>query len=582
MVFGTCRCIALANVVVYTFIELGAMNYFDWLVLGSALLFITLYGVWKTRGQKNIAGYLRGDNTLPWWMIALSVMATQASAITFMSTPGQAYQDGMGFLQFYFGLPLAMIVICTVFLPIFSRLKVYTAYEFLENRFDLKTRTLTAILFLIQRGLAAGITIYAPAIILSTIMGWRLTYTNLVIGVLVIIYTVAGGTKAVSQTQKQQMIVIFIGMFLAFYTALSLLPENFGLMDSVKLAGASGRMDVINWKLDWNERYNVWSGLTGGFFLALSYFGTDQSQVARYISGKSLREMRLGLILNGIVKIPMQFFILLTGILVFVVFQFHDSPVFFNQTLLDSAREQPGGEVVAQLQQKHREIESQKHDIAYEIAKKQDWSDRRMLAYRSALKAEKENREEAKRQIRKLVPDAETRDTDYVFLNYVLRFLPHGVIGLLLAVIFSAAMSSTSSEINALASTTVIDLYKRGHQTEKSEGHYLKASRWFTLAWGALAILFATTASLFENLIQAVNILGSLFYGTILGIFLTAFFLKQVGGKATFIAAFVAEAVVLACYVFSDLGFLWFNAIGCAVVMGVALLIQGMQPAAAE
>ncbi len=561
----------------------GNMNVVDWIVLLGAIAFIVIYGVYKTRNQNNLQSYFRGESEekVKWWTIGLSVMATQASAITFMSTPGQAFEDGMRFIQFYFGLPLAMIVICVFFLPRYIKLKVYTAYEFLESRFDVKTRTLAALLFLIQRGLAAGITIYAPAIILSTILKWPLEPMVIGIGVLVIVYTVSGGTRAVSITQKQQMVVIFVGMITAFTLTLNMLPDNLGFLNGLKVAGALGKMNIVDTSLDMSNRYNIWSGLTGGFFLALSYFGTDQSQVARYISGSSLTESRLGLIFNGLVKIPMQFFILLCGIMVFLFYQYNSAPSFFNQTTYEQTVEKSVDGKLRALEFEYLETEKDKHTKMIALADAvESGNDERIkdAAHfaRQSLAKEQEVRKEIKETIVAINPDAETKDSDYVFLTFVLNHLPHGIIGLLLAVIFSAAMSSTSSEINALSSTTMVDLYKRFTARELTDNQQVVFSKGLTVAWGILAIIFALGASLFDNLIEAVNILGSLFYGTILGIFLVAFLLKWVKGTAVFIAALIAEALVITLFVTSEIGFLWFNVIGCAAVMLIAVLLQAI------
>ena len=505
------------------------MEQLDWIILIGTLGLIVGYGTWKTRGSKNVQDYVRGGNESKWWTIGLSVMATQASAITFLSTPGQAFHDGMGFVQFYFGLPLAMIIICMVFIPIYHRLKVYTAYEFLENRFDLKTRSLTAILFLIQRGLSAGITIFAPAIVLSVVLGWNLIYLNIIIGILVIIYTVSGGTKAVSITQKHQMTVIFTGMFVAFFLIISYLPENITFTKALEIAGASGKMNILNFSFDLDNRYTVWSGLIGGIFLSLSYFGTDQSQVQRYLSGKSVKEMQMGLIFNGLLKIPMQFFILLVGVMVFVFYQFNASPVNFNpaaeKTVLNSAY----ADDYKTLQDKQSRIFTDKQSVINNYLETKD--EKYIQSIQLANTADKENRETAKVLIQKAADEksipVETNDKDYVFIHFILNNLPRGLIGLLLAVILSAGMSSTASELNALASITALDLYRRNHKREEDEMHYVKASKWFTLGWGILAIIIACLAYLAENLITLVNIIGSIFYGNVLGIFFLAFFIKK-------------------------------------------------------
>ncbi len=549
------------------------MQLVDWIVLSVTLLFIVLYGAWKTKGSKNVEDYIKGGNDSKWWTIGLSVMATQASAITFLSTPGQAFHSGMGFVQFYFGLPIAMVVICLVFIPIYHRLKVYTAYEYLEGRFDQKTRTLTAMLFLIQRGLAAGITIFAPAIILSAVLGWDLITLNIIIGVLVIIYTVSGGTKAVSVTQKQQMAVIFAGMFVAFYLILQYLPDDITFTKALEIAGASDKMKVLDFSWDLNNRYTVWTGILGGTFLMLSYFGTDQSQVQRYLSGKSLRESQLGLIFNGLLKVPMQFFILLVGVMVFVFYQFNASPLNFNpksgEAIANSNLETI--EQYVKLEEQHRFIEGRKKALIFEgltpenVAQIQEFN-----------KQDKELKEEAKTIISKVDPLVETNDKDYVFIHFILNNLPKGLIGLLLAVILSAAMSSTASELNALGGTTAIDLYKRNTKIEYSEAHYVKMSKWFTLGWGILAILVACIADLFDNLIQLVNIIGSIFYGNVLGIFLLAFFITFVKGNAVFIAAIITQLLIIAIWYVDWLPYLWLNALGCGLVIFLAMIIQTM------
>ena len=557
------------------------MSALDWLVLLGTLAFIVIYGIWKSRGSKDMEGYLKGDYSMKWWTIGLSIMATQASAITFLSTPGQAYEDGMRFIQFYFGLPIAMVIISVTFIPIFYGLKVYTAYEFLENRFDLKTRSLAASLFLMQRGLAAGITIYAPAIILSSILGWTLNFTILFIGVLVTIYTVAGGTIAVSQTQKQQMAVMMGGMVIAGLMVVQMLPPEVSFGEAVAVAGKMGKMNVVDFSLNFSDRYNVWSGLTGGLFLALSYFGTDQSQVARYLGGRSMAESRLGLLFNGLLKIPMQFLILFIGVMVFVFYLFHQPPLFFNETVRQQVVESPQAPELARLEAAHGEVFLQREGAVRDLVAALRTEDERQIAAAQqqveALESETlEIRAEVKELIHIAVPQAETRDTDYVFITFVMTYLPQGLVGLLLAVIFSAAMSSTSSELNALASTSVVDVYKRSVVQRAGEQHYLAASKGFTVFWGVFAMLFAAFASQLDNLIQAVNILGSLFYGTILGIFLVAFYFRTIRGNAVFGAALVAEAIVVLTYTFTDLGFLWLNPLGCGLVILFGFLFQAL------
>ena len=548
----------------------------DWLILSGTLIFIVAYGVIKTRKFDSLKDHLKGGSSSNWWTIGLSVMATQASAITFLSTPGQAFHDGMGFVQFYFGLPLAMIVICMVFIPIYHKLKVYTAYEFLEQRFDLKTRTLAALLFLIQRGLAAGITIFAPAIILSTILGWDLKLLNVTIGILVIIYTVSGGTKAVSITQKQQMFVIMSGMFIAFFIILNSLPEDINFSNAIDIAGIGGKMKVLDFSFDINERYTFWSGITGGLFLALSYFGTDQSQVQRYLSGKSVRESQLGLMFNAVLKIPMQFFILLVGVMVFVFFEFNPAPINFNPQVIDYLEQSRDPNYIIQ-KENYIKIKNDKKNLQYSYVKLKNDGNKTLEIENKIIELqllEKSSRNNIKEIVAEKNSDLETNDKDYVFIYFILNFLPKGIIGLLLAVILSAAMSSTASELNALSTTTVIDLYKRNHTKFKSETHYLKASKWFTIMWGIIAIIFASFGTLFENLIQLVNLIGSIFYGTILGIFLVAFFFKKIKGNAVFYSACISQTFIFLIYGFATIGYLWLNFIGAFVTITSAIIIQ--------
>jgi len=549
------------------------MQQLDWIILIGTLLFIVSYGAYKTKGSKNVTDYIKGGSEAKWWTIGLSVMATQASAITFLSTPGQAFHSGMGFVQFYFGLPIAMVIICLVFIPIYHKLKVFTAYEYLETRFDLKTRSLAAILFLIQRGLAAGITIFAPAIILSAVLGWNLTTLNIIIGVLVIIYTVTGGTKAVSVTQKQQMAVIFGGMFVAFYLIVSYLPADISFSKALKIAGASGKMNVLDFSFNFENRYTFWSGIIGGTFLALSYFGTDQSQVQRYLSGKSVKEMQMGLVFNGLLKVPMQFFILLVGVMVFVFYQFNASPLNFNPAANEAVQNSVYAEEYKQLEIKHLEIEELKSKTNLNYGS--NLGNEELVADIQKLNVlENENRTKAKEIIKKADDSVETNDKDYVFIHFILNNLPRGLIGLLLAVILSAAMSSTASELNALASTTAMDLYKRNITVDKTDQHFVKASKWFTLGWGLIAILVACFANLFDNLIQLVNIIGSIFYGNVLGIFLIAFFIKFVKSNAVFLAAVITQAIVIVGWYLDWMPYLWLNLFGCALVMGIAIVLQ--------
>mgnify|MGYP003643013415 CR=1 FL=1 len=561
------------------------LAWLDWTVLIVTLLTIVLYGTWKTRKNKNVQDYLKGGNQSKWWTIGLSVMATQASAITFLSTPGQAFHSGMGFVQFYFGVPIAMVVICMVFIPLYHRLNVYTAYEYLESRFDLKTRSLTAILFLIQRGLAAGITIFAPAIILSAILGWNLTMLNIIIGTLVIIYTVSGGTKAVSVTQKHQMAVIFTGMFIAFFLIISYLPDGITFTKALDIAGASGKMDVLDFSFDLDNRYTFWSGIIGGSFLALSYFGTDQSQVQRYLSGKSIKEMRLGMIFNGLLKVPMQFFILLVGIMVFVFYQFNASPVNFNPIAIEALENSAYVEEYKALEKQQEKLFNNKKTIINKYLETNDkkYTNQIAVANETETKIRQDTRNLIERVANEKDEKIETNDKDYVFIHFILNNLPKGLIGLLLAVILSAAMSSTASELNALASTTSMDLYRRNSKVSISDERMVTISKLFTLAWGILAILIACVANLFDNLIQLVNTIGSLFYGNVLGIFLLAFFYKKVTSRSVFSAAIITQILLFALYYFGifkleELGlkpivsYLWLNFIGCILVMYLALV----------
>ena len=551
------------------------MQQIDWFILIGTLLFIVLYGTYKSRGSKNVTQYLKGGSDSRWWTIGLSVMATQASAITFLSTPGQAFHSGMGFVQFYFGLPIAMVIICLVFIPIYHRLKVFTAYEYLETRFDLKTRTLTAILFLIQRGLAAGITIFAPAIILSAVLGWNLVMLNIIIGVLVIIYTVSGGTKAVSVTQKQQMAIIFGGMFVAFLLILNYLPLDITFTKALEIAGASGKMEILDFSFDFNNKYTFWSGIIGGTFLALSYFGTDQSQVQRYLSGKSMKEMQLGLIFNGLLKIPMQFFILLVGVMVFVFYQFNSSPLHFNPSAVNDVLNSPYAAQYQDLQDKKNtlEIAIKEQQLNYAVLDNQGQKQTVLLDIKALQEQEDQLRISSKELIKKANPKAETNDKDYFFIHFILNNLPRGLIGLLLAVILSAAMSSTASELNALGSTTTIDLYRRNNQG-RSDKHYLMASKSFTMLWGIIAIGVACVANLFENLIELVNIIGSIFYGNVLGIFLLAFFFSYVKSRAVFIAAIITQGIIVYIWWIDLMPYLWLNVVGATLVIAIAFILQ--------
>lgn len=554
------------------------MQQIDWIILVITLLFIVIYGVWKTKGSTgNVKDYILGNNETPWWTVGLSVMATQASAITFLSTPGQAYHDGMGFVQFYFGLPIAMVVISMTFIPIYHKLKVFTAYEYLEQRFDLKTRSLASILFLLQRGLGTGITIYAPSIILSSILGWNLTQLNIIIGSLVIIYTFSGGTKAVNVTQKHQMFVIMFGMILTFFLILHLLPNDMTFGNALHIAGANDKMNIVDFSFDPETRYTFWSGITGGFFLALSYFGTDQSQVGRYLSGKSIRESQMGLIMNGFLKVPMQFFILLIGVMVFVFFQFNPVPLNFNTNNKVVIEKSMYKEEYHQLEKQLLDLSEEKKEfnLLYIDHLNQNY-DNPILRKKLTALSNKENdlRDQAKELISKADPKAETNDKDYVFINFILNYLPKGLIGLLLAVILSAAMSSTASGLTALASTTAIDIYKRNLKLEKSDKHYVNATKVFTVFWGIVAVLFACIGTLFENLIQLVNIVGSIFYGTVLGIFLVGFYIKYIRAKAIFWGAIITQLMIFYIFYLDIVSFLWLNFIGAIMTIIIATLLQ--------
>ncbi|HTE30240.1 MAG TPA: sodium:solute symporter [Chryseolinea sp.] len=557
------------------------MNYLDWTVLFVTIAFIVIYGTLRTRGTKTMEGYLKGDGSMKWWMIGISIMATQASAITFLSTPGQAIVDGMRFLQFYFGLPLAMVIISVTMVPIYYRLKVYTAYEYLETRFDLKTRFLAALFFLILRGVSVGITLFAPSLVLSTVLKWPLTLTTLLIGSLVIIYLLSGGSKAVSLTQRYQMAVMMGGMILAGILAFTLLPGNISFGDTVAIAGEMGKFNLVDFKFNLTERYNIWSGLIAGTFLFLAYFGTDQSQVARYLGGASETESKLGLIFNGLLKIPMQFIILFIGVLVYVFYLFIQPPIFHNVVLKEQAMATEQGPALRTLQVTYDSLYTVKRKavdgLVFAIESKNESSIETSKASVMALQQqERVLRDSVKATLHRAIPKAKTTDQDYMFLNFVLANLPHGVIGLLLAVMFCATMSSMASELSALSSTTCVDIYKRCFAKHASQEHLVKASRGFTLLWTLVAVMFAMLATFAENLIQFVNIVGSLFYGTILGIFLTAFYIKPVKGTAVFWAALLSESVVLYCYAFTDIAFLLYNLIGCGVVILFSLLFQLM------
>ncbi|WP_437919446.1 sodium:solute symporter [Sphingobacterium sp. LRF_L2] len=555
------------------------MSTIDWIVLFFTLLIIVAYGMYKSRGIKNIEGYIVGDRQLPWYNVGLSVMATQASAITFLSAPGLAYSSGMSFAQFYFGLPLAMIVLCITFVPIFHRLRIYTAYEFLEKRFDVQTRVLTASLFLIQRGISTGITIFAPSIILSSILHLDVTYTTLMIGSVVILYTVWGGTKAVSYTQLLQMAIIIGALLTAGVMVVHLLPDNIGFLDALHIAGKTGKTNAIDWTFDLENQYTVWTGLIGGFFLQLSYFGTDQSQVGRYLTGSSVRDSRMGLLMNGLLKVPMQFCILLIGVLVFAYYQFNTPPLFFNNVEVNRIEKSAYASDYAQIIQKHESLnETKRENIKQFLAAKAQKNAQVEEAAIQALKSKNQEdialRADLESLLKKNNPQVELNDNNYIFLSFVTNTFPIGLIGLLIAVIFLASMGATASAINSLASTTVVDIYKRFINKKGSDRGYLNASRVFTFLWGIIALLVALFASQLGNLLEAVNILGSLFYGTILGIFLVAFYLKSIGGKAVFWAAILSEIVVFIIWKTDIMAYLWLNLVGCITVISISFLFQ--------
>mgnify|MGYP006266367971 CR=1 FL=1 len=560
------------------------MTTLDWVVLISVQVFIIAFGVWKSRGSRDMRGYLLSNRDTPWFTVGLSIMATQASAITFLSAPGQAYTDGMRFIHMYMGMPLAMIVLSVAVVPIYHRLNVYTAYEYLEKRFDLPTRLLAAFLFLTQRGLAAGFTIFAPALVLSSLLGWNIYWVNLAIGVAVIIYTVSGGTKAVSQTQKQQMAVILVGMVIAGVMIVQLMPERVSFGDALHLAGKMDRLNAVDFEFDLSSKYNVWSGILGGFFLMLSYFGTDQSQVQRYLSGKSVGQSRLGLLFNAMIKIPMQFSILFIGAMLYVFYIFQAPPITFKRNLQEEAQEAAYADQYKEIEQKYKATFLAKKETAFRFVEaRQADNEPEVRALTDNLKQLEATQQALKAQANQLVtaadPTEDTNDTNYIFIHFVQDYLPAGLLGLIVAVILSASMSSTSSELNALASTTIVDFYKRVFKPDASDAHYLIVSRLATVFWGVYAILFAFFANRLGTLIEAVNILGSLVYGTILGIFLVAFFLPKVRARATFIAAIIAEALVLSIHAlnlmeYTDIPYLWYNPIGCLPVIGMAWMLN--------
>ncbi|MES2005351.1 MAG: sodium:solute symporter [Bacteroidota bacterium] len=564
------------------------MSKLDWIVLSITLTAIIAYGLYKSRTAKNLEGYFLSDRSMPWYLVLLSIMGTQASAITFLSAPGQAFTDGMRFVQYYFGLPIAMVILCITFVPLFHKVKVFTAYEFLEKRFDLKTRTFTSFLFLLSRGLSTGISIYAPSIILSSLMGWDIFWTNIVMGGLLIIYTVSGGAKAVAYTQQLQLIIIFAGMFVAGYCIVHYLPEGVGFTDALKVSGASGKLNVITTGIsskgfDWKDRYNIISGVIGGFFLALSYFGTDQSQVGRYLTAKGNTESRIGLLMNGLVKVPMQFFILLLGAMLFTFYQFNSSPVFFNKAVAEKAMATPYKDSLARIEKKFnaQQLVQQQLSRNYVIEKKENYKDSLQEGSAKLSTLQKEY----KTVLKKALPTDDTSDTNYIFLRFVVDFLPKGIVGLLIAIIFLAAWGSIAAALNSLASCTMIDFHVRFRGAAYDRTNALqcadeyRVSKYYTLAWGIFSIITAEFATGMGSLIEAVNVLGSLFYGVILGIFLVAFYFKRVGSNAVFIAAILGEVVVVTFFLLDKyniigLGFLWLNVVGAVAVVLLALILQ--------
>ncbi len=555
------------------------MAVLDWVVLLGTIFCIVVYGIWKGRQNRNMREYLLANRSMPWYIVCLSIMGTQASAITFLSAPGQAFGDGMRFVQFYFGLPLAMVVLSVTAVPIYHRLNVYTAYEYLETRFDLRTRALAAFLFLLQRGISTGVSIYAPAIVLSSILGWSVQVTCILNGILVMLYTVSGGTKAVSYTQMGQMAIILSSMAVAGFLTVQLLPPDVSFVDALRVAGKAGKLNVIDLKFDPNNQYNIWSGLIGGFFLALSYFGTDQSQVGRYLSGSSVAQSRMGLLMNGIVKIPMQFGILFVGVMVFVFYLFVQPPLFFNQLELKDLQEKGYTRQLNALQHTQDSLFAiQKQDMRSLITALE--TQQHTSEAEAKFKATRQQMQDLRTQVVTLIQTnkgvEKVEDTNYVFLSFVTRYLPTGLVGLLIAIVLLASMSSIAGALNSLTSSTIIDVYKRMLRPNLSDAAYLSASRWVTFGWGVFCIFIALYAGQLGNLLEAVNRLGSLFYGVILGIFLCAFYLKSIGGTAAFYGALLAQAVIFLFYLFSPIAFLWYNVIGCVLVIGFAWVIQGL------
>jgi SSS family transporter len=556
------------------------MHYIDWIVLAFTLALVIFYGMYKSRNLGSSENFLAGNRDLPWWTIGLSIMATQASAITFLSTPGQAYADGMQFAQFYFGMPIAMIILAYVVLPIYYKLRVTTAYEYLEQRFDVRMRTFTAILFLILRGISAAISIYAPGIILSTVFGWNLAFTNFFLAAFVIVYTTFGGNAAVSRTQEFQMTIMLGGLILAFFLVLYQLPEGVGLPEAWQIAGITGKTQVVDWSFSWHDRYNVWSGVLGATFLFLSYFGTDQSQVGRYLSGKSLRESRFGLLFNGFVKIPMQLLVLSVGVMVFVFYQFNQPPLYFNQANRLKIEKTPQNAQFVQLEARADTLFQIKKNTLAQLTEALHQSDPgQIAAARTQLQQIDQQsvklHDEAVTVAKQALPLLDSKDKDYIFIGFIMNHLPVGLIGLMFAMIFCASWSTKASELNSLAATSINDIYRRSLVKDRDDTHYFRASRLATVFWGIFIMIFATYVKLPDNLIQAVNMIGSIFYGTMLGIFFTAFFLKTVRGKAVFWAALVSQGVVLYMFFWVDKdAYLWYNPLGCGLVMGLSLILQ--------
>ncbi|KQS30709.1 sodium:solute symporter [Dyadobacter sp. Leaf189] len=558
------------------------MNYLDWIVLSLTLIFVVCYGIYRSRQKQTVDSFLLAGQSMPWYHVTLSLMATQASAITFLSAPGQAYTDGMRFVQFYFGLPLAMVVLCITFVPKFSKLKVFTAYEFLESRFDLRTRGLTAFLFLLQRGLSTGLSIYAPSLILSAILGWDITWTNIISGGIVMLYTVAGGSQAVSHTHLQQMGIITVGMVVAGVMVVKFLPENVSFSDAVHVAGKMGKVNLIDFSFDLNNRYNVWSGLIGGFFLQLSYFGTDQSQVGRFMTGSSQGQSKLGLAMNGLLKIPMQFLILLVGVLVFAFYQFNTPPLFFNQTVVDKVKTSQYAAQYQELERKHEQVQGEKRPYVMQLTKALREDDHKAIRENGDMLAAMDKkvndlRADAKTLLSK-ADGSDINDVNYIFLRFVIDYLPVGMVGLLIAVILLASMGSVASAYNSLASCTVVDIYKRMIRKDSDDRDYVKASRWATFFWGVFCIFVAQYASRLGSMIEAVNILGSLFYGVILGIFLVAFYFRKIGSRAVFWGSVLGEIFVVISYMTELTAFLWLNLIGCVLVITFAWIIESIWP----